>query len=779
MPNGDPQDTSKKKDSGSTAPSGFASKTLPSGETAYFPDDQTNDQINSTVKQLPDYSLSPESKASQWVWTPKVSQEDAAKFWANTLFGTDVEGKPIGTKKDEPPSRVAKIGSDILGGITSGMTAPGQIVLTVSGLGEWAFGKEAARDAIPLAKSLQPLLKMPGRAAAAYFGLQGLGAMLGNRKEGETDDQLLERRILGATAFLGTAHATVMGANEALGKVLTTTFGLDEDLAGKVQARVAQLEKARSTRDDTVSSIETERDAKLGNLDQSTRRTIAQLEHQLDETNKLVRSTSGDKSLAIDNIARESLDASKGKLSDLQRDQFHQGSRIIAETVQAIREMEGDRDVEGSIKKPFREIGEKIKAPVSDASTIRGIVAAELKSRNANPDELPAAALRALGKEESEGSDSDRIPLDTSRFIGEPPDLGSDTAGVSFNQMTRVREDLYNAADNAKDSSIKGALMASYEKVTDLQEKAAADAGQGAAYGKAKADFMKFKRGLGSGMMRTWLAAEDVQHQDMQAKVSRLIAEDDRKTNGAITRAIRTTLKSAVIDTGPLDDVSKQIAVREEVPKRIASNVKAMKGQLVEDRKLGSIQLKAGTKEKIDQARGLSKEQSDAIDKEYKGKITAAQDEFREQEHSIDRHQIIPRYETAELAGKGNEELYRTKLREMAERENGKGIQITPIVMALYGVMHASAFPFLYGMARGGIPELVKNPSFQDWIIQRAGVSPKTPQANMLRRAIAGMGPTLRRLEKSGVPQAAAMHSVPTRDKGDTPPTREDVASQP
>src|SRR5262249_37386670 len=142
---------------------------------------------------------------------------------------------------------------------------------------------------------------------------------------------------------------------------------------------------------------------------------------------------------------------------------------------------------------------------------------------------------------------------------------------------------------------------------------------------------------------------------------------------------------------------------------------------------------------------------------EARAAVQKAKDEYEAGRKPVERHAIISGYSTEELAGKSNQELYRIKLGELAQRENGKGISVTPIVMPGYGMLHASALPFLYGMARGGIPELVKNPSFQDWLIEKSGVKPATPEANRLRRAISQMGPVLKRMERTGIPQSAAM----------------------
>jgi len=98
------------------APQGFVETKLPDGTPFYVPDDKTDDQVKRQVKALPDYSPGPESKASKWMWEPKISQEQAAKFWANTLFAAETAMVHPPKEAAGPPSRAEKITTDVLGG---------------------------------------------------------------------------------------------------------------------------------------------------------------------------------------------------------------------------------------------------------------------------------------------------------------------------------------------------------------------------------------------------------------------------------------------------------------------------------------------------------------------------------------------------------------------------------------------------------------------------------------------------------------------------------------
>jgi hypothetical protein len=373
-------------------------------------------------------------------------------------------------------------------------------------------------------------------------------------------------------------------------------------------------------------------------------------------------------------------------------------------------------------------------------------------------EEIPPAVYKAMTKSSEEFQDAARE--DPSLITGE----------VSFNHMTRIRDDLWNAAQGAKDGAVKGALMASYEQVTALQESAADKAGQGQKYRDAKGEYLKFKRGLGSGLMRDWLAADDVREQDMQQKVSKLLVTDD-----ATTRAIRTTLKAAGVDVSALDEylnqstaeTAKQAKVKGEgdvAAKRATERQRGLE-ETAKSLKVENVKGIEGTKYESGEYEKAKK----AIQDDAESRLEPPKREAEAKEKEVERHDLVPGHSTDELAGKNKEELFRLKMQELAN--SNRGIPVTAAVMVIYGVLHASLFPLAYGVARGGLPEMIKNPAFQDWVIEQAGIPPKTQQANKFRQAIAGMGPVLRKIQRSGVPQGAAIGAIPKRDD-DQPPSR-------
>jgi hypothetical protein len=412
----------------------------------------------------------------------------------------------------------------------------------------------------------------------------------------------------------------------------------------------------------------------------------------------------------------------------------------------------------GTINAPFREIGEKIKTPISNETEIRGIIEKNAESHGVKKEEIPSAVYKAMTKASEEFQEMAR--QDPSIVTGE----------VYFNQGTRIRDDLWNAAQSAKDGAVKGALMASYEEVTALQEAAADKAGQGQKYRDAKGEYLKFKRGLGSGLMRDWLAADDVREQDMQQKVSKLLVTDD-----ATTRAIRTTLKAAGVDVSALDEylnqssaeTAKQGKIKGEgdvAAKRATDRQKQLE-ETAKNLKIENVKGIEGTK----YSEGDYEKQKKSIKSDAESRLEPPKREAEAKEKEVERHDLIPGYSSEELAGKSKEDLFRLKMQELSN--SNRGIPITASVMVLYGILHASSFPFLYGLTRGGLPEMIKNPAFQDWVIEQAGIPPKSPQANKFRQAIAGMGPVLRNIQRSGVPQAAAIGAIPKRDD-DQPPSR-------
>jgi hypothetical protein len=783
------------QDQGQTSTPGFVQKKMPDGSVRYYPDDLTNGQIrqqSQTTLQHVASALevnSPEQQkikqtAWDWLWKPKVSPEAASNFWAHVVSGESV-GKLSQQESKNPSSvnlpRTVKLGSELAGDITSGLTSPGQIGMTLASLGDWTLDKVGGEAAIGAAKYLRPLLRVPGWTATAYFGLQGLGAAIGDRQPGETDDQVLERRILGAAAALGSAHAAGSAAFTGMTRSLVRSWGLTPDLADRVAARVAQLEKINSDRDLSLASIDRERTAKLDALDASTRRQIASVENDLEQQQREISIAAGARGANFDQLVDAAVKDSQGRLSDLQRERLHTGSRLVAETVQALREMEGDRDIEGSVKRPFREIGDSIKKPVASQEQIYQLIEAKLKDRGIQPTELPAAATKALGKREA--ATGEQVEgLDMSRFMDEVQAEGPE---VSFNGLTRIREDLWQASESAKDANVAAALKEASESVSDMQEKAADEAGLGGKYRKAKADYLTFKRGLGSGFIRDWLAADDARSQDMLAKVSKLIQDDDETSGGQTSRAIRNVLKAAGVDVKPLDELTRQIAEEEQVPKRVKATGEALKGQSEEEARRARQEAVRARNEARKQISGAPREGIPgsapairrALEDFYAEKDRLVAQEAKDKAREAEAEPIISRYPSKMLQGKSLQELYRLKMQEVARR-NGN-VPVSAYVMIAYGLLHTSPFMLLYGGGRMSIPAMMKNPAFQDWAIENAGLKVGTPEANRFRSGLAKMGPFLqaaaKRLERSGIPQGALILGERNRKPEAEPPTRDQV----
>lgn len=117
-------------------------------------------------------------------------------------------------------------------------TSPVNIALMATGAPE----VEGAAKAVPvLAKSLSALRT----ATLTYYGLKGAQEALTGQLPGETAADAYQRRMFGvATALAVGAHGALKGS-DIIRKSLVKSFGLDQDLAGRVADHVQKMNDAR------------------------------------------------------------------------------------------------------------------------------------------------------------------------------------------------------------------------------------------------------------------------------------------------------------------------------------------------------------------------------------------------------------------------------------------------------------------------------------------------------------------------------------------------------
>jgi hypothetical protein len=285
---------------------------------------------------------------------------------------------------------------------------------------------------------------------------------------------------------------------------------------------------------------------------------------------------------------------------------------------------------------------------------------------------------------------------------------------VSFSDLTRVRGDLFDAAQAAGDPVVKNGLFDAYDSITKMQEKYADMNNFGDKYRAAKEDYKNFKRELGSGLMSDFLKAEDYRQQAMTPKLAKIMTGRDME-------AMRGLLKMAGVDVSPLDNL---IAQRNAASKTLAEGGKSAAKEAATVLKTATKAGQAKTAEAEKQAVALGKQGS-----------------------------VIPKVSDLDLKGKTTEQIRREALEHISTNARQAGIS-NPMgmFMLIYGSLRlAMGSPFgAYPAARGGATilkskqaALLRNPSYQDWLIREAGVDPSnTTLIGKMRKGLAALANT-------------------------------------
>jgi hypothetical protein len=360
------------------------------------------------------------------------------------------------------------------------------------------------------------------------------------------------------------------------------------------------------------------------------------------------------------------------------------------------------------VSKPFEEMAAQTQQPVSDAPTVRATILDVLKSHGVQDQEIPPKIFNALPRRGEAPQSFMDVPKGAAAM--EIPELAKGFEDlrkpVSFRDITRVRGDLWDAAQSATDGTVKNALFDAYDSITQMQEDYASKNGFGEKYRAAKDDYRDFKRDLGSGLMSDFLKAEDYKQQAMTPKIAKL-------TTGVHADALRGLLKLAGVDVSPLDDLTG--------------------GQTV---KAATSELQKGAQKQAAETTATAEKQVRALGKQ---------------------EPIIPGRSDLELAGKSTEQIRTEAIHRLANNMKQAGIS-NPMAMfmLLYGSIRLGmGSPFGgYPAARGASGllkgRLLRNPSYQDWLIRESGVDPtNTTLIGKLRQG-------LKRLAASGALSQAA-----------------------
>lgn len=617
------------------------------------------------------------------------AHKQAAQEEMNKAFGPESE-------TSNPPGLLERVGHQL-------KSLGHEATATVAGMEQGI--KDPTNLAVLAAGAIDPAIP------ASYFGTQAVSGLTGvgqpppppgqssssvvnairNPSPENVQNALLQGSTLAGSVAgglsspkAGTAYTTIKRTPKIIAKEIASNAGVTGDLAGKVEQKVAQ-----------ASAMKREAATDIQKLHSDTQLGVQQLQGELDAATKGTTAV-------LKQLEQETASIPGAKLNATQA--------IVRNTAQAVAQKAAQ------VQAPFEEMAAKATTPVAQAPDIYSIIRDSVNSRGANPQEIPPAAFKALPKEtpESALTGLEGLPPDeVAKFKTNNPDLFQ--SDVSFRTLNRVKEDLYQAARASKDAQVRAGLDLARQRIIDMQEKYAQVNGFGDQYLKAKRDYFQFKRELGSGLMDDFLNAQTIEDQEMAGKLAQV-------TRGTNAQALRTLLKTAGVDTSPLDDlIQRQSGIKAET---IAAK-KSWKAQT------SDIQSRIGD-----------------IQKESARAIGAREGEAEKSIASLGKEKpVIAGMSDFDLVGKSNEEIARLKLKEQFDKAHESGIvNFGRIALIIYGVekmltsgsiagtLEGAAMTG-YGAGRMLTPSVVRSPAFQDWVIRNSGITDPV----MVRRVKAGL----------------------------------------
>ncbi len=623
--------------------------------------------------------------SDKWFEQNIAASKQAAQDEMNKAFGPESQGA-------NPPGLLNRIGhqakslyheaTGVVGGMELGLKDPKNATVAASGL-------------------LDPAIP------AAYFGAQSFGGLTGvgqpppppgqssssivnavqNPSPENVQNVLLQGSQLAGSAAGGAASPRAGALYEAsnlpkkFARKIAADAGVTGDLATRVEQKAAQAQAMH--REAAADIQQLHKDAQVG---------VAQLQSELDAATQGTRT-------ALKNLQDEAASIPGAKLNATEA--------IVRNTAQAVAQKAAE------VQAPFEQMAAKATKPVGPAGDIYSLIRGSVGERGANPSEIPAAAFRALPPESEVGGTGARAtygpsgragitigdlpPEEQAKFRAAHPELGGDS--VSFRDLNRVKDDLYQAARASKDIQIRSGLDLARQRVIEMQEQYANDHGFGDQYAKAKRDYYQFKRELGSGLMDDFLAAQTIEDQTMAAKLAQM-------TRGTNAIALRTILKTAGVDTAPLDDI-------------IARHGQ-LKGEATAAKSAGKAT-----------AKGISDRMSDVTGSVEKSIAERQKTAAKDVQALGEQNPVIKGTSDLDLVGKSPEEIARLRLQQQFDKARESGIwQVGHLAMTIYGVermlegnlIHGGIMA-TYGGARLLTPAIVRSPAFQDWVIRNSGIS--------------------------------------------------------
>ncbi len=584
------------------------------------------------------------------------SNEQAQQIVQNEL----AHAHPVRAALAKGYFEVQKDAEDLL----SGLTTPTNI-----GLGIISGGESVAAKAVATASGL-------------YFGWRGSQQMLTGRQAGETQADEIRRRALGGLQALAGGAGAVTGgvsAKEALRSSIQNNLGLSGELAAKVQAKVelAQEAEAQAAKEQAgvVKTTKAQAEA-VQNVGEGT--AAAAAAQTPIELNKIIDQ-------ATHEIATQQayFNTEYEKLNEQAKAPVTSVEDLKAEIVNSIK-ARGVQDAE--IKKIENKIfialpgNPTLERLATKAETNAADLATNLSTGGMNLETIRKTLANQAYQPQQ---------IDKAMSMAFPEASAPASANVSFEASKRVKDDLWDAAQSATDTDMRNGLLDAHANVGGMRQRYADAQGFGPQHTKLNAEYMKFKRELGTGMVDEFTKAKDFSDQNtILLTAKNLINQDSGE-------ALRKLLDLHGIDTTPLKIALEEHKAFAPLPEQALPEI-------------------------IKQAEAQSKQ----IETMKNKTITTIGE----------TNPIIPGKSDLALAGKGNLQIRLDAMRAIGDNARKSGItNFTAYTQIIWGTARLltgsifGLFPAASGATRLAIEKMLKSKSFQDYVAQESGVAGFNP----------------------------------------------------
>lgn len=551
-------------------------------------------------------------------------------------------------------------------------------------------------------------------AAGIYFGWRGSQAMLQGRIDGETKTDEYVRRTEGALqAVAGGAGATEggVGFKEAIRAKIQGNLGLSGDLAAKVQAKIEAAAEAEAQAAAKTAAIDKTFKADAGAIQQLSDKGAKSASQEIPvQLNGIMAQASQTVAMEQARFNTEYKKLTTPKEGEKALPPVTTADDLKAEIINSIK-AHGVQDpeiakIEGKIfaalpKAPTTSV----RAPTS-AELTASRVATSFSRDGIGPDEMRSVLL---------GQGYVPTQVDVAMSIAFPH-MKPTSADVNFEMTRRVKNDLWNAAQSATDVETRNGLLDAQANVDGIRQRYADAQGFGPQHAKLNAEYMKFKREMGSGPMDEFLKAQDFSDQNLNLLTAKHLMNQDS------AEGLRGLLNLAGVDTEPLRIALENQKAFADLPEKAIS----------------------GLEQQAEYLRKQIQEQTGATVKAIG-----------------ETNPIFPGQSDLALKGKGNLQIRLDAMREIADNARKSGItNPSAYIQIMFGIARAAfssplgGFSAMSGGTRLGMEKMLRSKGFQDWIAQESGV---TPQAMpKLLKSLSKSYPFLEKMALSGVREPSA-----------------------